>query len=74
MRYRKRLKRVVKRFAIFPIKICGEYRWLETVYIVQRYNEYSPLQKWYNREFTTKFEYEKDKQKWIINSKYCKGA
>lgn len=72
MRYRRRHSRVVRKFAIFPIKINGEYRWLETVYIVKRCNFYSLIFKWYNYSFTTKSEYEKDKQKWFINSKYCK--
>lgn len=72
MRYRRRFKRIIRKFAIFPIVICGEYRWLETAYIVQRYNHYAVFIKWYDSEFTTKSEYEKDKQKWFINSRYCK--
>lgn len=72
MRYRHRGSRVIRKFAIFPIKINGEYRWLETVYIIQHYNRNAVFLGWYNCAFTTKSEYEKDKQKWFINSRYCK--
>lgn len=72
MRYRHRRSRIIRRFAIFPIVICGEYRWLETVYIVQRYDHNAAIFRWYNSSFTYKSNYEKDKQKWFINSRYCK--
>lgn len=72
MQYRCRFKRVVRKFAIFPIVISGDYRWLETVYIVQRYDFNAVFLKWYNCEFTTKSEYEKDKQKWFITSGFSK--
>lgn len=44
MRWRKRYRRIVKRFALFPVKArmytCfgenTEFRWLETVYLVQQ--------------------------------------
>ena len=48
--------RVIKRFALFPIGIKGEYRWLETCYIKQRY---SSILSWYNEEFFTKEEAER---------------
>lgn len=42
MRWRKRYSRIVKRFALFPIKAklgfnrdVDEWRWLETVYLYQ---------------------------------------
>ena len=74
MRYCRRFKRVVKRFAIFPIVICGEYRWRETVYIIQRYDHNAVFLRWYNCAFTTKSEYKKDKQKWFITSEFYKEA
>lgn len=72
MRYHHRFTRIIRRFAIFPIIICGEYRWLETVYIIQRYNHNNIFLPWYNDSFTTKSKYIEDKQKWFINSRYCK--
>ena len=61
--------RTVKRFAIFPVCINGEYRWLETVYIRQtfkydyeRINEYY----WYNEYFTTRVAYENYKSGYDI--------
>ena len=47
--------RIVRRFALFPIGIDGEYRWLETCYIKQKY---SYVLSWYNVEFSTKEEAE----------------
>ncbi len=41
--------RVVKRFALFPIEIAGECRWLEICYIKQKYNFW--LEMWFNEEF-----------------------
>lgn len=42
-------KRVIKRFALLPIGIRGEWRWLEICYIKQRYDFKSGT--WFNEEF-----------------------
>lgn len=72
MRYHRKFSRVIRKFAIFPIVICGDYRWLETVYIIQRYDHNAVFLRWETCAFTTKSEYEKDKQKWFITSGFCK--
>ena len=60
-------KRIVKRFAIFPIETrnSSEYRWLETVYIKQRYErtDLVAFEGWNNICFATKNEY----------NEYCKN-
>lgn len=43
--------RTVKRFAIFPIKIDGETRWLETVFVEQVYYPDLTFDGWYNYRF-----------------------
>ena len=48
--------RYIKRFAIFPIKINNEYRWLETCYIRQAYRDGAY---WKNECFINKEVYEK---------------
>ena len=48
--------RVVKRFALFPMRVYGEYRWLETCYIKQEYNFWQEC--WENVKFLTKEEAE----------------
>ena len=53
--------RVIKRFALLPIVIKGEVRWLETCYIKQSYNFI--LVSWWNEEFLTKEEAEKEGSK-----------
>ena len=50
MKYKKEYKRVVNRFAITPISIYGERRWLEWCYIEQARDSAGV---WYDREFTT---------------------
>lgn len=45
----------MKRFALLPIVICGEGRWLEWCYIEQSRDA---EQRWCNREFTFDFFYE----------------
>ena len=49
--------RIIKLFALFPIGIDCEYRWLETCYIKQKYSYILSL--WYNEEFSTKEEAER---------------
>lgn len=46
--------RVVKRFALFPIRIHNDHIWLEMCYIRQRYSFWSGV--WENEEFLTKEE------------------
>lgn len=52
--------RIVKRFAIFPIEIDDEIRWLETVYIHQHYGEGGLLNLvgWWNKKFVSREDYE----------------
>lgn len=47
--------RYVKRFALFPIKIDYEVRWLETCYIRQYWHAY--YCRWLNTEFVTEETY-----------------
>ena len=60
--------RIIKRFTLFPIELKYEKRWLETVYIKQRYEMfefiggYSYLD-WVNKEFVTKEKYLEYKNK-----------
>ena len=58
MKWKKRKYRYIRRFALFPIKIRSEYRWLEIVYIEQHRNW---LDCWENLQFITEEEYRKDK-------------
>jgi len=44
-------ERTIKRFAIFPITIGNETRWLETVYVDQFFNIWTG---WTNEKFVTK--------------------
>ena len=48
-------KRVVRRFAILPIKIEKEIRWFEFVYIEQYYSEF--YGSWCNNRFANKSEW-----------------
>ena len=66
MRWRKRYNRVVKRFALFPIKaflddirLNYEYRWLETVYLRQtkEYWFFGTIPHWKTVRFVNKGEY-----------------
>lgn len=57
----KRMTRVKKRFALFPIKIGYEVRWLETVYIKQKRVE--PFLEWISCYFTDETEYLKEIEK-----------
>ena len=50
-------EKIVRRFAIFPITIGSERRWLEIVTIKQQFVEYHawmPVNRWYNIEFIDK--------------------
>lgn len=57
MRWRKRRtgdERIIKKFAIFPIKVNGQVRWLEWVTIKQvAYDTdyYGRFDCWHNKEF-----------------------
>lgn len=46
--------RIVKRFALFPIRLQGECRWLEMCYIEQKYIYYEDM--WFDSRFVTKEE------------------
>ena len=43
--------RYIKRFALFPIKVDNEIRWLETCYLRQTWHE--SYCAWLNNEFVT---------------------
>ena len=72
MRWTKGIKndyRLIKRFALLPIKVNNEYRWLETCYIVQErwYSWYEAS--WCNISWTDKITYLRWKKS---NSRYKK--
>lgn len=53
--------RIIKKFAILPIQIGSEKRWLETVYIKQQYEQigiftFSPWD-WVNIKFVASVDY-----------------
>lgn len=52
-------QRFVKRFAIFPIKVCHEIVWLETVYLLQEWRPDITVRGWYNYKLLDKETYEK---------------
>ena len=56
MRWVKKYDRIVKTFALFPIRIHMEWRWLEMVYIKQ-HRHWGNGDFWIDDEFTTKEEY-----------------
>ena len=47
-------KRIIKKFALFPIRLNGETRWLETVYILQKYLDGNSCGYWDNKMFCSK--------------------
>lgn len=47
--------RYIKRFALLPIRIRYEVRWLEIVYILQKRD--GPEDSWHNQGFQTKQQY-----------------
>lgn len=53
--------RIVRKFAILPIQINAEKRWLETVYIKQQYEQgmfaFSPWE-WNNKKFVSSIDYD----------------
>ena len=58
-------RRIIKRFALFPITVKYETRWLETVYILQIRRSSHLLycgEFWEPERFTTKAEYLKYKK------------
>lgn len=61
MRWRKKTMKVVRRFALFPIRIGYEYRWLEVVYI-RRFKR-DPYILWRNDKFVDKETFIKSKKK-----------
>lgn len=52
MRWRKKMMKIVRRFALFPICISYEYRWMEVVYI-RRFKR-DPFILWRNDRFVSK--------------------
>lgn len=49
--------RYIKKFAISPIEIKGEIKWLEWVYVMQKYVGFRYKSCWENVIFITKEEY-----------------
>lgn len=64
MRWTRKYERIIKRFALLPICIYGDCRWLEWVYIKQKNvpDDYFGIYTWRNRDFATREEYETYKQ------------
>lgn len=56
-------RRIYKKFALFPIYLHRELRWLETVYIQKYWDRWKGG---WQKEFITKYDYEKLKKaiKW----------
>lgn len=54
MRWFKGSSRIKKKFAILPIRIDREVRWLEVVYVYQKKDCFNS---WYNIRFATKQAY-----------------
>ena len=65
MKWEKPYWRIIKRLAIFPIRIDKEYRWLEIVYIKQKLyqGQLSDSLWWANESFVSKSEYLEYKHK-----------
>lgn len=65
MKWEKPNWRIIKKLAIFPMRIGKEYRWLEIVYIEQHLNKYFLTDGywWSNEGFVSKSEYLEYKQK-----------
>ena len=59
MRWFKGYIRIKKKFALLPVRIDSEVRWLETVYIYQRKDRFRDC--WLNIRFETKQAYLKRK-------------
>ena len=60
MRWIRKPIKIVKRFAILPIRIDDEYRWLEMVYIFKKYRDglITAFPRYINVAFLTKKQYE----------------
>lgn len=56
-------RRYIKRFALFPIKIDREIRWLETCYICQTYCTDWDVCTWTNYAFVSEDAYNRWKNK-----------
>lgn len=57
MRWTRKPIKIVKRFAILPIRIEDEYRWLEMVYIFKKYKN-GLFPRYINVAFLTKQQYD----------------
>jgi hypothetical protein len=49
-------RRIIRRFALLPISLDDEIRWLETVYIAQAYS--TSWGNWYNEQFANRMQWE----------------
>ena len=62
-------ERIVKRFALFPKHIYGQFKWLQMCYIKQRYHRSSFFVEndyWEDVEFVTEEEYLREKEKEMV--------
>jgi len=48
------VRRIIKRFLIFPKCINGEWKWLEIAYILQNYDGYGNWSAWQDERFMKK--------------------
>ena len=56
--WERKYTKIIKRFALIPIKLNNESHWLKQVYIKQRFVYSDVYSYWENVDFTTKEEYE----------------
>jgi hypothetical protein len=62
MKWKRKHRRIIKRFAFFPISIGDAFVWLETAYIRQRFYRGILYSWWEDVDFVTKEDYEEYKK------------
>ena len=73
MKWKREYRRIIKRFAFLPIEINGDFVWLETTYIRQKFYQGILCSWWEDIEFVTKEDYKeyrkgkKDEQNQLQN-------
>lgn len=63
MKWERKHSRTVRRFALFPIRVGDEYRWLETVYIQQHLAWDGICISWVNARFADKKQWKEWRKK-----------
>lgn len=74
-KYRNRNYKIVKRFALLPIRVGNEYRWLETCYILkERSHSWGEDLGWVNISWTNADTYKmwKEERQYRCADKTCK--